>query len=191
MCDYCDSLSKHVQETESGKEWECVLNIAIIFRCLYQAYYGSDSPFSIVPLGTKPTVKCRSLPPEIKTFPAVIEQIKEILNSERTPCLLVLVPSHSKFPDVDGFVVYYEVEHKLEVCGYQAKTGRAYPKKDAPQNLTRALLLRGKAPATGCLRRGWGFMSSEDVQQLLGYSLEPMYPDTWPDYHPPNNDGFD
>jgi len=97
----------------------------------------------------------------------------------------------SKFPDVDGFVVYYEVEHKLEVCGYQAKTGRAYPKKDAPQNLTRALLLRGKAPATGCLRRGWGFMSSEDVQQLLGYSLEPMYPDTWPDYHPPNNDGFD
>ena len=192
VCEYCDSLSKLAQETESGKEWECVLNIAIIFRCLYQAYYGSDSPFSIVPLGTKPTVKCRTLPPEIITLPAVMEQIAIIVNSERTPCLLVLVPSYSKFPDVDGFVVYYDVEHELVVCGYQAKTGRGYPKKEAPQEVTRALLLRGKAPAMGSLRKGWEYMSSEYVQQLLGYSLVPMYPHTWPDYyHPPNNDGFD
>ena len=190
VCNNCDSLSTYAQETETGKEWECVLNIAIIFRCLYQAYYGSDSPFSIVPLGTKPTVKCRTIPPEIETFPAVMEQIPQILNSEPTPCLLVLVPSYSKFPDVDGFVVY-RVEQQQVVYGYQAKTGRAYPKKDAPQWVSRAFLLRGKSPAMGSLKRGWEYMCSEDVQQLLGYSLKPMYPDTWPDYHPPNNDGFD
>jgi hypothetical protein len=189
VCDYCDSLSTHAQESESGKEWECVLNIAIIFRCLYQAYYGSESPFNIVPLGTKPTVMCRTIPPEIKTFSAV-KELAEFLSSKRSPCLLVLVPSYSKFPDVDGFVVYCGVEPALVVCGYQAKTGRAYPKKDAPPEVTRALLLRGKAPAMGSLRRGWGYMSREDVQHLLGYSLEPMYPDSWPDY-PPNNDGFD
>jgi hypothetical protein len=83
------------------------------------------------------------------------------------------------------------VEPALVVCGYQAKTGRAYPKKDAPPEVTRALLLRGKAPAMGSLRRGWWYMSLDDVQHLLGYSLEPMYPDTWPDYPSPNNDGFD
>jgi hypothetical protein len=181
VCNYCVSLSTHAQETESGKEWECVLNIAIIFRCLYQSYYGSDSSFLIVPLGTKPTVMCRTIPPEIETFPAVMEYIAEVLYSERTPCLLVLVPSYSKFPDVDGFVVYCGVERAPVVYVYQAKTGRAYPKKDA----TKALLLRGKAPAMGSLRRGWGYMSSEGVQQLLGYSLKPMYPDTWPNYPPP------
>lgn len=191
VCENCDSLSSYVQVTESGKEWECVLNIAIIFRCLYQSYWGSSSPFSMVPSGIEPTVICRTIPHELQTFPHVMAYIAQILGSQCLPCLLVLVPSYSKFPDVDGFVVYCQNITAPVIYGYQAKTGRAYPKHDAPTEMTKGLLLRGKAPAMGSLRRGWEYMSREGVQRLLGYSLAPMYPEAWPDYPSPNNDGFD
>ena len=116
--------------------------------------------------------------------------IADITGPISVPCLLVLFPSYSKFPDIDGFVVYCGMETAL-VYGYQAKTGRAYPKKDAPIEMTKALLLRGKSPVMASLRRGWwDYMSREGVVRLLGYSLEPMYPDTdtWPDYPSPNYD---
>lgn len=191
VCDYCDSLSTYAQATESGKEWECVLNIAIIFRCLYQSYWADQSPFTIVPPGIEPKVMCSTIPHEFQTLPQVMGHIADLTARISVPCLMVLVPAYSKFPDVDGFVVYCGVGAKTLVYGYQAKTGRAYPKKPAPKQLTKALLLRGKSPAKGSLQRGWAYMSREGVERLLGYSLEPMYPDSWPDYAPPNDDGFD
>jgi hypothetical protein len=191
-------LSRYIyaQTTESGKDWECFLNIiAIIFRCLYQLYWGSDSPLSIVPSGIEPAVVCRTIPHEFQTFPRVMESIAEILGSQCPPCLLVLVPSYSRFPDVDGFVVYCGMKTvplaPVIYYGYEVKTGRAYPKYDAPIEMTNGLLLRGKSPAMSSLRRGWDYTSREGVRYLLGCSLEPMYPDSWPDYPSPNNDGFD
>lgn len=187
VCGYCDALSTHAQETESGKEWECVLNIAIVFRCLYQAYYGSESPFSIVPCGIEPSVICRTIPAELKTQSSIRDFIAHSRASG--PCLLLLVPSSSKFPDFDGFVVYCPDETTETIFGYQAKTSRTYPKNACPDWMEEGLLLRGNSPTVGSLRRGWKYMSQQDVLSLLGYSLCPMYPASWPAY--PRTDEFD
>ena len=189
VCDNCASLSTYAQTTESGKEWECVLNIAIIFRCLYQSYWGSDSPFSIVPSGIKTTVIFRTIPPEYKT-PSSVKKFIEHSSKLSFPSVLVLVPSYSKFPDVDGFVVYcVDPTTKPLIYGYQAKTLRSYPKRNCPEWMEEGFLLRGKSPAMGSLRKGWNYMSHGDVLRLLGYSLAPMYPASWHEY--PSTDAFD
>ena len=189
--DNCAALSVSAQTTESGKEWECVLNIAIIFRCQYQSYFGSDSPFDIVPLGIKPAVICRTIPAELTTQVSIRDFITHSRSSclSSGPCVLVLVPSYSKFPDFDGFVVYCPDASTEIIYGYQAKTKRTYPKRDCPDWVKEGLLLRGNSPTKGSLRKQWNYMSPDDVLSLLGYSLWPMYPASWPDFPP--SDDFD
>jgi hypothetical protein len=184
----CAALWTYSQTTESGKEWECVLNIAIIFRCLYQRYCGSDSPFSIVPIGIKPIIMCRALPHECRTYTSVLDFVTSVMSL--FPCVLVLIPSYSKFPDVDGFVVYRaDATTQPSIYGYQAKVSRSYPKRNCPEWMGKGFLLRGQSPVMGSLRNGWTYMSRNDVVSLLGYSLLPMYPASWPSY--PSSDEFD
>lgn len=190
VCDNCDSLSTYAQTTESGKEWECVINIAIIFRCLYQSFSAGGSPFSIVPSGIKPTVICRTLPSEYNKSFSVKGFIERYFKSSSSfPCVLVLVPSYFKFPEMDGFVVYWDHTAQPLIYGYQAKTSRRCPIRRCPDWMEKGFLVRVRSPSKGSLRNGWNYMSEEDVLSLLGYSLLPMYPDSWPEY--PHAEAFD
>jgi hypothetical protein len=114
--------------------------------------------------------------------------------------LLLVVPSYGKFPDVDGFVATgkkLQGKSSVRVCAYRAECGRALPKNALPERspLTRVYLLRGIAAQRRSFHRGWEYVDKSGVQELLGHSLSPLYPQNWP--HLPDAlgvagaDGFD
>jgi hypothetical protein len=189
--DNCAALSTYSSTTESGKEWECVLNIGIMVNCLYKSYGFGGAPFSIISSCARPSVLYFTIPPEYTTSADILAFINSILSSSDCfPLLMVLVPCYSKFPDFDGFIVYSErSSERAVVYGYQANTARTYPRHDMPEWIDKGYLVRGDSPAMASIRRGWMYMSRVEVQSLLGFSLGPMYPAEWPAY--PTSDDFD
>lgn len=183
LIDECQSLETYAKQTEAGKDWECVINISLGFRCLYQLFFGSGFPFKMVKLGTKPEVSALSFP--CKTVAEAKSFIDDQL-SKSPLCLLLAVPSFAKFPEFDGFVVCAHPGQETVVVGFQAKLGSGTPKYVLGEGgVTKGVLLRGAAPAKGSLSRGWEYWSKKHIQnEILVYSLRDLYPENWS--QPPN-----
>jgi hypothetical protein len=178
----CRSLETHTAETESGKDWECVIKIALGFRCLHQQFHGSQSPFDIVPLGQKPNAFAIELPDTIQSIEAAKDYMSKIVKGSY-PALVLATPTFSNFPSVDGFVAYFETPKKVMICGYQAKLGEGLPKKNFSKKLDRGILLQGGAPDNDKSFKGWEHWNKEQVQELLGYSLRDLYPADWASFN--------
>jgi len=193
ILDECDKLVVQASSTESGKDWECIIDIALGFRCLHQEFHGSKSPFEIVPLTVEPNVFAITLPDDIITVeaakPVILSESLEV--SERAgitnpfPLLVLATPTFSKFPIVDGFVAYYATAENMTLYGYQAKLGKGLPTMDFTnkQGMDKGFLLQGKAPDDDKLFKGWEHWNKEQVQQLLGYSLKDLYPADWSSFN--------
>jgi hypothetical protein len=182
LIEECQSLETYAKQTETGKDWECVINISLGFRCLYQHFFGHGFPFKMVKLDTKPGVSALSFPGE--TFPEAKSFIDNQL-SQSPSCLLLAVPSFAKFPEFDGFVAYAHPGQEAVVVGFQAKLGSGTQCAFEEGGITKGVLLRGAAPAKGSLSRGWEYWNKEQIQSdILVYSLHDLYPENWS--QPPN-----
>lgn len=179
ILDECDKLVVQASSTESGKDWECIIDIALGFRCLYQQFHGSESPFDLVPLAVKPNVFAITLPDDVQSIISAKKYISK-LDKASFPALVLATPTYSKFPIVDGFVAYFETK-KVLICGYQAKLGEGLPKTnfDKKQGIDRGIILQGDASGNSNGHKGWEHWNKEQVQQLLGYSLKDLYPADW------------
>lgn len=183
----CESLRSDIGRTEKGLEWESIVNIALSFRCLQQSLSCTGSPFGVFKYGEKPLAMCVTMPGEIKTLQNARDFINEVINEkieENEYVLLLVVPSYGKFPDSDGFVVTAKKLNdgtvREAMFPYQSKAGESYPSRKLPDGLVKGYLLRGKAPASAGLGKGWVYMSMNEVKDLLGVSLSPLYPLYWP-----------
>ena len=58
-----------------------------------------------------------------------------------------------------------------------------------PEWIETGLLIRGRASASTTLMRGWTYLSEQTIRELLGYSLQFVYPNIWPAI--PVQDQFD
>jgi len=197
------NLKSRIGTTETGLEWESILQIALAFRCLHQSLIGTKSPFEMYDTVVKPCSLFVTMPGECKTIGDALSWISVRIAeglTEADHVLLLVVPSYGKFPDVDGFVATgkkLQGKSSVRVCAYQAKSGRALPKNPLPERspLNRGYLLRGIAAQRRSFHRGWEYVDESGVQELLGHSLSPLYPQKWP--HLPDApdvagaDGFD
>jgi hypothetical protein len=183
ILDECNQLVVQSSKTETGFDWECIINIALGFRCLYQQFHGSQSPFNIVPqLTAKPNVLVIALPDDVRSIQEAKTYISK-LDKSSFPALVLATPKYASFPIVDGFVAYFSTPEKMAVYGYQAKLGRGLPAHDLTndlQGLDKFILLQGRAPENDIQPfKGWERWNKEKVQTLLGYSLKDLYPENW------------
>ena len=176
-------LQSFMQMTETGLDWEILVQLAIVMRMIQARAKGSTGAFGLIPAFSCPVVSMMSL--NTLTLEEALEEIQaERLKYHNLDFVIVATPTYSKFPDFDGFII-----QKDRITGYQVKLGRACPKREKLDWMEAAFLIRGRAPSSTNLMNGWTFASEESVKSLLGCSLRCMYPNSWLDI--PLTDSFD
>ena len=100
------------------------------------------------------------------------------MTREGKSMLAVCSPTFGKFPTYDSFIAYYNKSGIFKVIGLQAKLGRAYPKAEACVDVDQSFLMRGHAPESENQKRGWQYMSADQLKIFLGFSLSFLYPAT-------------
>ena len=170
-----NALYTHAQNIESGKDWEIVITIATIFRCLLSQLLGAQGPFEIAPAQSFPHVVYMETPS--KTLPEVFSEIGSRYDGYLAPTILIVTLTYSKFADFDLLVCYGRQQGGFRCDGYQMKLGRAYPKRPVPTTyVQRGFLFRGRAPASESRKDSWQYLSEGDVKEFLGYSFSPLIP---------------
>jgi hypothetical protein len=181
-------LAVLVSTTECGKEWEKIVECAIVLQCLNAKYNKGCGPFNILQNGNLDLIVSRiSLKSDTKTLDQAKAEIdcfiKEYIITENSVAVISI--PYGKFPDYDLFVVVRSKKRmsdrspKAVIYGIQNKTGRTLPKNPVPDWIDKGYLVRGKAPATTFIKGKWTYLDRKDVEQLLGYSLRVLYPDNW------------
>jgi hypothetical protein len=168
-----NALYTHAQNIESGKDWEIVITIVTIFRCLLSQLIGAQGPFGIAPEQIFPQVVYMDTPSRILS--EVLRKIRSRYGKYLVPTVVIVTLAYSKFADFDLLVCYGE-KGKFECDGYQMKLGRAYPKRNVPRGVQRGFLFRGRAPAVDQQKDRWEYLSEEGVRNFLGYSFSPLIP---------------
>jgi hypothetical protein len=178
----CIHLETQASMTGGGLDWECIIKIALGFRCLNQQFHGYGSPFDIVQDGEKTNVFVMELPDNIVSVSAAKKYILQ--SAQTTPALVLATPTYSSFPVVDGLVAYVAPKPKISLLyGYQAKLGQGLPAqnlRNKKQGLDKGILLQGRARDSALLTLGWDCLDKVQAQALVGYSLKDLYPGNWP-----------
>jgi hypothetical protein len=196
-----EELRVRNQTTNTGLEWESILQLALLFRlqttqrgiiedpvaCGRNGYapFGFDSV-----LGTRRVrnVYNHPMPPNVVDLGGALNDMRTFvdkhgLTDEKLPMLMLATPTFGAFPVYDGFVVCQMAKNEeMQVVGYQAKASKAFPTKKSSDQLRQSVLLCGRAPNqfTKQNRIGWEYYNRDAMQTLLGYSLWPLCPIKWP-----------
>lgn len=176
------AASASASEEGSGIAWELIVQASLMLRCMDAMLNGSEGPFEIAEFGVMPDVDFRALVGEITTLEQARTEIECQLTKATRPTIMLFKPKFVSFPEYDGFVGYKASDNSIRVIGHQEKLGRAYPKRAVPENswIERSVHLRGIAPAAANKCRGWEYLDRAAIQDLLGASLKPLYPASWP-----------
>ena len=167
-------LSALTARTQTGLDWEVIVQIAILLRCIGEPGANIDLPF-LGDCKVSGTI-CVTIPAECESLDQAHSFISNCIRSLATETVAFITPQFAKFPDYDGFLVYKEA-----VVGIQIKLTRGYPKHPVPDWISEAFLIRGNVtPATTYVDEKWAYLSKEEMVALLGYSMAPLYPNTWP-----------
>jgi len=118
LLDQCGDIVTFAKQTELGKDWECVINISLGFRCLSQHYFGDGLPFKMIPVGVKPAVCAITGSSSIASVTDATSMIHENLATSK---LLLMVPPHGSFPEFDGFIAYMSPNGEKTVLGSGSK----------------------------------------------------------------------
>jgi hypothetical protein len=169
-----------ISNTDRGKAWEFLIDVAILLRAMYCYLPGERFPL----LNKVPAdgIMCFDIPDDIATLETAKTFIEERLRSSRE-WLCVFHPKNSQFPLFDGFIGICKEDGTITISGYQDKSGNDYPSGPAPEWVNGgAYLIRGKAPKkAGTDKAGtWIYLSEEEVLDLLGTSLSLVYASAWP-----------
>ncbi len=175
-------LAVQAERTESGLDWEMVVQIAILLQSLNAKVNRSRGrgPFGIVDDGQCECVTTREFPVTVITVEAANAYIKDELAACNPGTILVATSKYGKFPDYDGMVAYKRQNGTVRKFGVQAKLGRAYPKREVADCLEAGFLVRGWAPTTSNAKGKWKYCGEEVMKALVGSSLAPLIPNTWP-----------
>jgi len=166
-------LSVLAGRTQTGMDWEIIVQIAILLRCIGHPQGVVDVPF----LGRCVVleISCETIPVEYTTLADVHVFISNGVNSLAVGTILYLTPQYAKFPDYDLFLVYKATNRLTRV-----KLIRGYPKHPVPTWIEKAFLIRGNAPERPHLKDEWIYLNKDEMMSLLGVSMAPLYPHTWP-----------
>ncbi len=92
-----------------------------------------------------------------------------------------LLPSSAAFPKFDGFLVFKASDVTVRTVAIQVKMGKGKCKKAVvPDWIESAHLIRGMASSACTLSRKWVEHSEQEIRELLGKSMAPLYPKDWP-----------
>jgi hypothetical protein len=171
-------LAVHAQSTNSGKEWEILVQIAILLHFL-RALLGSTR---LSLFGTKygniGYADMVRIPSDCETLEQARDFIRQTMSSKPHHSVTLFLPISATFPMFDCFVGLKMAEGLAEiVLGCQMKASRGYPAASSvvPDWVTQAVLIRGEALATSTnTREKWKFLVSAEVASLLGFSLRPF-----------------
>lgn len=164
----------------SGKEWESIINIAILLRCILSTDQSEYSPFDLfqTPISK---VQFLNLNREVTTLEAAKRVIDITLSASDHPAVLFAIPTSSTFEVVDG-IIAHRTSHNTKYHGYQAKAGKGYPTTASgslPEWISNCYLLRGR-PAENTrdtTRDGrWSYCDKSSINALLGRSLASLSP---------------
>lgn len=179
LIDY--DLSVLAARTETGLDWEIIVQIAILLRCICPP----DSEICVPFFGNRNRRRvletlCVTIPAENHTLEDAHNFIVGFVDSVAVGTILYITPQYAKFPDYDGFLVYKAVDEHTVVVGIQVKLTRGYPKHPVPTWIEKAILIRGNAPERPNYKDKWIYLSKEVMMGLLGTSMAPLYPHSWP-----------
>ena len=178
------NLPVHSTLAGSGKDWEAIVNIAILLQCASSQI--NKSPLSIFgeSFDRVEFVKCEVLPPQTKTLESAHIGILDKMAKARPGTVCVFSPSYASFPTFDGFVVYKEYhDSALTIIAHQEKAGRPRSWNPAlPPWVTTAVMICGDPPKKSrktTTNKNCKFLIKRDVEELLGYSLAPLLQANW------------
>ena len=189
-----NALSTHSSLIATGKDWECIINIALALHC--HRYVLCNELGECIPrisdctLDLTVEVAFCSLPGEYHTLDSAVHYITYRSDISQNS-LIVLAPTYAAFPDFDLLVIRRTSAKNMIIYGYQIKLGRSYPKRDLPSGVACGYLIRGDPPQQSSLRRGWSYLGSDAIASLLDCSLRSMTPTHWPPIPSTADDCFD
>lgn len=172
------SIPVFASMVETGLDWQCVVEVAVLLRALEAWLMKTDHPF-LPSLSEVKLIQFVTMPDDIQT----LKQARKLITNlpHRDSHLVVVRSSFAKFPLFDGFVVGMLPTGSV-VTGYQVKLGRRTPRSPVPSWVNGGgLLVRGLAPSSTRDKRpsGWTFMNRSEIETFLGYSLASLYPAVW------------
>ena len=182
-------LAANVQTQNSGKEWETIIQIAILLKLIRYEVGPDEMRLTLFDkfFGKVSYVKFQPIPPQLSTLEESKSFIFGVMERE-TPCTVVLfVPSSADFEVVDG-VIGYKSETKTSTSTYQAKAGQELPNANStvPEWIDTAVWIRGKtgekesSPIFGGVQVGqWNILTKAEVEELLGYSMKTLMCMNW------------
>jgi hypothetical protein len=105
--------------------------------------------------------------------------IKRIMKSFEERTLVIFRPAKSNFRTLAGILVYKTPTTVLKIHAYQVKPNKkGASRKPLPPWIDTAFLIRGNASKKNCNHRTkpvkWEYMTREDIEVLLGFSIKPL-----------------
>ena len=183
LTDCFSSLQFYSTQTDSGKDWEVIIEIALLFRFYANKFSNFGVPLNLLSRPQQAAdVQYISIPGELNTLGKARTFIKDKVAVCIKSTLILFVPLLNSFPVFDGFAVFTECDNggrRTIISGYQAKKGRPTPTAAVPAWVNGGgWLLRGRAAGTQHRpESGWTYMTQQDIcDDILGYSLAPIYP---------------
>lgn len=194
ITDWFRQLLTYSATVHSGKDWEIIIQFAVLLRCAdvcMNGYKALSSPVhffdnrDLISAG-KIVLRSEVIPDDVQSVKAARKWFLGQGAVYTVPTLLIATPCDSKFPAYDMFIALYSPLKKApQVVALQCKAGESYPdrkKMHVPDWIEKAFLIQGREPADldkqSCAPKKWVYLSAAQVEDFLGYSLAPLYPGT-------------
>jgi hypothetical protein len=181
-----NQLATHADNYGCGLDFQTIVQIAVDLRCVDASLNGTNGPFGMVEEFSFPKFFHLNLPYDLsdpnKLEHFVIEKLKRISCKEYKQIIVHAIPSNAQFEKYDGFVAIANLKNSNydsmeNIVGYQVKSGEAGSDKESVVGFSESILIRGKAKEQDfSSRRGWIYYSSQKCQELLGCSMQSLYP---------------
>jgi hypothetical protein len=171
-------LTVFAERTETGLDWEIIVQVAILLRC-----FGPPGELTLPFFGLVFVLDAgyATIPASVETLEQAYQHITSFMRDVPTGKVVYFTPQFAKFPDYDGILAYKATEEVVRLAGTQVKLSRGTPKHDVPTWMESAFLIRGNAPNSPYGIGKWVYMDKQEMLQLLGNSLAPLYPNSWPE----------
>lgn len=185
-----NEITVYGRKVGTGLDWETLVQYAVMMRCVYASKCSVyDGPFGILPnAATCPIFRFISVPASCQNVDGLITYVKNKLKECKEPTLVMANSQYANFPVFDGFVWYHvpgsnnanNANNADTIMGYQCKLGRATSTWDIPDPIRKGVLIRGLPVDSSFKKDKWEYLTKTEVEEFLGYSLQPLIPANWP-----------
>lgn len=195
IADWFSHLLTYAASTHSGKDWEIIVQFAVLLRCAdicincdkalsSPVHFFETRSLTFVAGSSKMELVSLTIPKRVKSLDDAKKWFSEQGSTFTVPTLLITTPCSNLFPSFDMLIALYRPHEKIpQVVALQCKSGGAYPTNTTvPDWIHKAFLFQGRQGWSDgndpVVPEKWEYLSAEQVQAFLGYSLGPLYPGT-------------